>query len=541
MAENPEVKTQADLPVPKEIPPEEFDVKILNQDILYNLAQRGMSNNTSVHDVSRTSLDGVLSYERTRLVLVGKKNKGRARDTFHPSSSLVLSREQRLRPEHGYYSQDRVRKIQDELKKANVEAEFSHLDGQNYLFIEKDGFIIEANFGFESKKEAQGRIGDLTSPEELLANELIIVNLTDTKRTSGEQIPSFPKLHDPKTFRKAMESFAGGYKDLITAIYKAEGQNPPPKTIFLRPPSLTEDSLSKTETADIQEPVDIIEGQLRYEMPSFDQIAGQDEAVREAQDLVLTINNPEVLAKRGAQNPKGVLLVGPPGTGKTLLAKAIAREAHAVFISVSPTDILSKWYGESAQLMQGIFDKAKLLTREGKRVILFFDEIDALAPSRAGAHEASQKVVSIMLREMSGFEDSPNITIIATTNRPKAVDPAIKRAGRFDRKITVGLPEKAEQRIAVLSLHMDRVKMKAKKPDELFSPDIDLTKIAELTQGMSHADLANIVRMAVERKTVAEIKGKEWIPIGTKDLNEVCNQIKREKGLEERQIGFDIN
>ncbi|MEM2378031.1 MAG: AAA family ATPase, partial [Candidatus Korarchaeum sp.] len=193
---------------------------------------------------------------------------------------------------------------------------------------------------------------------------------------------------------------------------------------------------------------------------------------------------PELFEASGARQPKGVLLFGPPGTGKTLLAKAVANESEANFISVKGPEIMSKWVGESEKAVRMIFRKA----RQAAPAIIFIDEIDSIAPVRGYSSDSgvSERVVSQMLTEMDGLEELRRVVVIAATNRPDLVDPALLRPGRFDRLIYVPPPDK-EARLQILRIHTKG------KP---LAPDVDLEELAARTEGYTGADLANLVNLA---------------------------------------------
>jgi transitional endoplasmic reticulum ATPase len=202
-----------------------------------------------------------------------------------------------------------------------------------------------------------------------------------------------------------------------------------------------------------------------------------------------------------AKAPKGILLYGPPGTGKTLLAKAVATESEANFISIKGPEFLSKWVGESEKAVREIFRKA----RQAAPAVIFLDEIDSIAPARGGSTSDShvtERVISQILTELDGLESLNSVIVIAATNRPDIIDPALLRPGRFDRLIEIGLPdEKARQEI--LKIHM------ARKP---LAEDINLEELAKKTERYSGADLAAIVNEAVMlaiRECVLGGKAKE--------------------------------
>ena len=212
----------------------------------------------------------------------------------------------------------------------------------------------------------------------------------------------------------------------------------------------------------------------------------------------------DVFEKSGATPPKGILLYGPPGTGKTLLAKAVANESEANFISIKGPELLSKWVGESESGVREIFRKA----RQSAPTVVFFDEIDAIAPVRGSGYgdtNVTERVVSQLLTELDGLEELQRVVVLAATNRPDIVDPALLRAGRFDRILQVPAPDK-KARLEVLKIHT------AKNP---LASDVDLERIAEKTEGYTGADLAGLASTAVmialeehveKYKTVDEVR-----------------------------------
>jgi cell division protease FtsH len=219
---------------------------------------------------------------------------------------------------------------------------------------------------------------------------------------------------------------------------------------------------------------------------TFDDVAGYQGVKQEITEVVDFLRHPEKFAEIGARIPKGVLLVGPPGTGKTLIARAVAGEAGVPFLSVTGSDFMEMFVGVGASRVRDLFQNAKKL---GKAII-FVDEIDSIGRKRGaglgGGHDEREQTLNQMLSEMDGFEATEGIVMMAATNRPDILDPALLRPGRFDRQVVVPLPE-LEERLAILGVHTKNKRL---------GPDVDLNTVARGTPGMSGADLANLVNEA---------------------------------------------
>ena len=219
---------------------------------------------------------------------------------------------------------------------------------------------------------------------------------------------------------------------------------------------------------------------------TFSDIAGYEGVKQEITEVVDFLRMPERFKEIGARVPKGILLVGPPGTGKTLFARAVAGEAGVGFLSVTGSDFMEMFVGVGASRVRDLFQQARRMGR----AIIFIDEIDSIGRKRGaglgGGHDEREQTLNQMLSEMDGFETSEGIVIMAATNRPDIIDPALLRPGRFDRTIVVPLPE-FEERLAILDVH---------SRDKRMGPDIDLETMARATPGMAGADLANLVNEA---------------------------------------------
>ncbi len=219
---------------------------------------------------------------------------------------------------------------------------------------------------------------------------------------------------------------------------------------------------------------------------TFKEVAGIDEAIEEVSELVEFLKDPKKFQKLGGRIPKGVLMVGPPGTGKTLLAKAIAGEADAAFFSISGSDFVEMFVGVGASRVRDMFEQA----RRNTPCLVFIDEIDAVGRSRGhglgGGNDEREQTLNALLVEMDGFDTQEGIIIIAATNRPDVLDPALMRPGRFDRQVVVNLPD-VRGREGILKVHAKNVKL---------GPDTDLSIIARGTPGYSGAELANLLNEA---------------------------------------------
>ena len=221
----------------------------------------------------------------------------------------------------------------------------------------------------------------------------------------------------------------------------------------------------------------------------FSDVAGEDEAKENLTEIVDYLHNPDKYREIGASMPKGILLVGPPGTGKTMLAKAVAGEANVPFFSMSGSEFVEMFVGMGASKVRDLFKQAK----EKAPCIVFIDEIDAIGQKRntggMGGNDEREQTLNQLLTEMDGFEGNTGVIILAATNRPESLDPALTRPGRFDRRVPVELPD-LKGREEILKVHAKKIKV---------SDDVDFSKIARMASGASGAELANIVNEAALR------------------------------------------
>lgn len=254
----------------------------------------------------------------------------------------------------------------------------------------------------------------------------------------------------------------------------------------------------------------------------FKDVAGVDEAKQELEEVIEFLKTPEKFQKLGAKIPKGVLLVGPPGTGKTLLARAIAGEAGTPFFSIAGSEFMEMLVGVGASRVRDLFDTAK----KASPSIIFIDEIDAIGRQRGaglgGGHDEREQTLNQILVEMDGFDQTSNVIVIASTNRPDVLDPALLRPGRFDRRVIIDLPD-LEGRKAIISIHMRN------KP---ISKDVEVTKLARRTVGFSGADLENMLNEAA-----INAARRNKTEISVLDLEEAATKVKM--GPEKRRLQSD--
>ena len=231
---------------------------------------------------------------------------------------------------------------------------------------------------------------------------------------------------------------------------------------------------------------------------TFADVAGVEEAKFELQEVVSFLKDPKSYGRLGAHVPKGILLVGPPGTGKTLLARAVAGEAGVAFFSISGSEFVEMFVGVGAARVRDLFEQA----RKAAPCIIFIDELDALGRSRSpgafGGYDEKEQTLNQLLAELDGFDPTVGVILLAATNRPEILDPALLRAGRFDRQVLVDRPDKSG-RLAILKVHVRKIRV---------AKDVDLDKVAGLTTGFTGADLANLINeaaIAATRRNADEV------------------------------------
>jgi len=261
---------------------------------------------------------------------------------------------------------------------------------------------------------------------------------------------------------------------------------------------------------------------------TFADVAGVEEAKFELEEVVSFLKDPNSYGRLGAHVPKGILLVGPPGTGKTLLARAVAGEAAVPFFSISGSEFVEMFVGVGAARVRDLFEQA----RKAAPCIIFIDELDALGRSRMpnafGGYDEKEQTLNQLLAELDGFDPSTGVILLAATNRPEVLDPALLRAGRFDRQVLVDRPDKGG-RVAILRVHIKKIRM---------AKDVDLDKVAGLTAGFTGADLANLINeaaIAATRRKADEVAFEDFtaaierIVAGIEKKSRVLNKDERRR------------
>ena len=256
---------------------------------------------------------------------------------------------------------------------------------------------------------------------------------------------------------------------------------------------------------------------------TFSDVAGVDEAKAELQEVVEFLKDPKRYGRLGARIPKGILLVGPPGTGKTLLARAVAGEAGVAFFSISGSEFVEMFVGVGAARVRDLFEQA----RQKAPAIIFIDELDALGRARGsfglGGHDEKEQTLNQLLAELDGFDPSTGVVLLGATNRPEILDPALLRAGRFDRQVLVDRPDK-KGRVQILQVHAKKIKLQ---------PGLELEQVAALTPGFTGADLANLIN---EAALLATRRGAEAVTLD--DFTQAVERIVA--GLEKRNRVLNV-
>ncbi|MCL5783812.1 MAG: AAA family ATPase [Patescibacteria group bacterium] len=489
-------------PIPEGIPGHNgFRVRVENPDLILQAIHEGVSGDLGVSLLSDPleKVDVLLESQGEEFNLIGQ---------LRPTFAAKYER-------HTFTVSEIIRKLA-EIYKANGPV----LErGGNFIFIAPRGTKLVVG-----SRNILGHIEISTGKVEDIGDIL--------------QLVPAPKA-TPEIFDTVVSDFVQVLQTTVEEVYKNERKATPEEELVIRPPKqpiVPEGhprpggifgSIGETTT-----PQELL-GKLQIEKSNvtFEDIGGNQKAKREIEGLAFALKNPELYKKWGTRPPKGIVLYGPPGTGKTLMAKALAAQADASFFHVEAADIVSKWYGESTKIVKSIFD---LANKNSGKTIIFFDEVDAIAPHREGAHEASKRIMGAMLENMDGMASNDNVMVVASTNRLEGIEPALLRAGRFDRWVEVPVPDE-EGRKQILGIHITKAEQVAGR--KLFE-NVSMETIAVKTEKLSGADLAEIVRRVLEEKVRQEgTTGQEPGLVTTDDVLKELGEYERVMKAK-RNIGF---
>lgn len=489
-------------PLPEgESKPKGFQVRVESPDLLFKALERGVSGEIGKH-LLESPVDEVSAELKP------------GKDVFNLQGEVSLD-----------FNATYNRRINEETVRRAV--------AQRYLHNNPDGKIIErgGNFIITAPKGTKFVLGERSVG---LDDIMISTGLIDHQITDEPMQLVPPPASTRESFDVVISDFIDIFKATVEEAYRADKKTPPDEELVLRPPKVGANGRrgrAEGLFGGIKTPDQLL-GKMEVEKPDvkFEDVGGQTEAKREIQGLAFALKNPELYKKWGTKPPKGIILYGPPGTGKTLMAKALASQADARFFHVEASDIASKWYGESEQIVKSIFE---LAGSNGENTIIFFDEIDAIAPQREGAHEATQRTVSTLLENMDGMASHDNVMVVASTNRLDGIEPALLRAGRFDRWVEVPLPDE-EGRKQIFDIHMQKAEQIAGR--DLFA-DVNLDVIIPKTEKSSGADIAEIIRRVLEERVRQEGTGQQPGPVTTEDI---LRELKNYERIREtkRTLGF---
>ena len=346
------------------------------------------------------------------------------------------------------------------------------------------GIMIQAN----PEVFKQGLLGRV-----IVKADIVVLGGTQRRRDIMEE--SFQDIFD--IFGEAL----GGFMPAISQTKFVIVNTAPSQAVIIT---------ENTEIVLSSKAVEIIEEKIPE--VTYEDIGGLSEEIKKIREMVeLPLKHPEIFSRLGIEPPKGVLLHGPPGTGKTLLAKAVANESEANFILLNGPECMSKFYGESEKRIRDIFEEAEKTAPS----IIFIDEIDAIAPKREESYgEVERRVVSQLLTMMDGLKTRGKVVVIGATNRPNALDPALRRPGRFDREISISVPDK-KGRLSILKIHTRNMPL---------TKDVSLEELAAITHGFVGADIESLAKeaaMNVLRKHLPKLNPKEDEPVSEDILREL--------------------
>jgi len=357
--------------------------------------------------------------------------------------------------------------------------------------------------------------------------------LTKKNRFDGTDMEIIqPPLVSWENYKSVLPDFAEVVGTMVDECYHQAGINIAPMNLYLTssqgfPHTLLHENESSLQDFDMETETrefDVVK-------TSFEDVGGQEEAKRELQDIIYSVQNPEIYEKWGTKGARGVILHGPEGTGKTLLVKALAEQSGIPFVHIVLSDLVSKWYGESEQNVASYFRTADGY-EEG--AIIFMDEIDAISHNRDTSHEVSGRILTTFLEKLDGLVSNKKIIFIAATNKLESIDKALLRPGRIDRIIEVPLPN-AQGRKQIFHIHMNKAEQLAGR--KLFSSLDTDDVISALSEGFNGADIAEIVRRVLEEKIRIERTGASPTLVTKEDIVNVISKYERQQ-KRPKYLGF---
>lgn len=539
--------------------PEEdnFQVVVGNSEDFFDEAVATLNNEGGlVAPLSYTDLDRSLFSSEASALFFTKNKNGEV--LMRIGTNLSFSPRGILRTRGGVFTQYDLEGLQRELNRRNIVSTLSEGDSDFHLFVLMNNLCLQVAFSFDNE----------STKSRSIVMQILELSTMDSKRPFYE-FATQPKLRDSLHFNHLLDVYSVLYAHVINALHDYFGIDSKPTLVELCKYDDEKQEDVFTDFPNDEDLQDLALPELDYseesqeeerEKLTFDDIVCQDEAVWEAKKMVREMERGRKRVT-GTDPMKSYLMVGEPGVGKTRLARAIADQTDAEFISIGVTDISqgnAMYWGQAETNLNAKFSQVAELSKKGKKVIVFFDELDTLIQRRGISHEVSQRLMQMFLVNIEKFHSDPNVFILAATNNEENIDPALKRAGRMDAVIPFYTFDTVEKRKTMLLYYAKYVQDRAIV--KVFSDDIEWDTVAEFTEGMSMGmegtpitngkDLASLLDSVAEDKQ-ARIEDQHqislmdnldlWEPITTEELIKIAqkNKKSRVRGKPKNPIGFD--